>query len=240
MSATAPDLAVTPSRETSSARNARAAELLDQVAHPGEAAVLAVAELRVQLGDRPAELDGVVGADEQVEVAREPLAVREPAAGEHLEAHLVAEARWAQCHIVDLAARAVLRAAGHRELELPRQVGVRAVAGEEPGDRAGHRQRLEHLVAIDAAYLAARHVPCAVTARLDRGEPDLGEATPHLGDRREREPVQLDRLARRQVAEVVAEQRVLRRTLAELARDEPDLARLGGARAPRRGPSRAA
>ena len=42
------------------------------------------------------------------------------------------------------------------------------------------------------------------------------------------EPVQLDRLARREVAEVVAEHRVVRRPRAELLGDEPDRSSLGG------------
>ena len=62
------------------------AELLDEVAHPGQAPVLAVAELAEELGDAPAQLDRLVGADEDVDVGRHPLAVGEPAAGQHVEA----------------------------------------------------------------------------------------------------------------------------------------------------------
>ena len=40
-------------------------ELLDQVAHPGQAPVLPVAELAEDLGDGPADLDSLVGLDEE-------------------------------------------------------------------------------------------------------------------------------------------------------------------------------
>ncbi len=56
------------------------AELLDQVAHAGEPAVLAVAELAEELGDGPGDLDGLVLRHEHVDVRGHPLAVGQAAA----------------------------------------------------------------------------------------------------------------------------------------------------------------
>ncbi len=56
------------------------AELLDEVAHAGLAAVLAVAQLAEELGDGPGGLDGLVLGHEDVDVGGHPLAVGQAAA----------------------------------------------------------------------------------------------------------------------------------------------------------------
>ena len=84
-------------------------ELLGQVAHAGQAAVLAVAELAEELGDAPAQLDRLVGPDEDVDVGRHALAVGEAAADEHVEADgAVGVLGRPQADVVDLDPGAVL------------------------------------------------------------------------------------------------------------------------------------
>ena len=88
------------------------AELLGQVAHAGQAAVLPVAQLAEDLGHAAAQLDRLVGPDEEVDVRRHPLAVGEPAADEHVEPDgAVAVLGRPQADVVDLDPGAVLEAA---------------------------------------------------------------------------------------------------------------------------------
>ena len=98
-------------------------ELLHEVAHPSRAAVLPVAELAEELGDRPRQLDRLIRGDEDVDVARHPRPVGEAAADEQVEAEVaVVEARRPQADVVDLGLGAVVAAAGDAELELAGQV----------------------------------------------------------------------------------------------------------------------
>ena len=116
------------------------AELLRQIAHTGQATVLAVAQFAEELGHAAAELDRLVRTDEDVDVRRHPLAVGETAADEHVEPDRpVALLGRPEADVVDLHAGAVLETSGHRDLELAGQVGVLPVAGEVGGDRLGHR-----------------------------------------------------------------------------------------------------
>ncbi len=115
-------------------------QLLDQVAHPGQAAVLAVPELAEHLRHTSAELDRLIRQDEQVDVRRHPFAVGQAASDEDVEAEgPVRVGRRPQPDVVDLHPGAVLAASGHRDLELARQVGVLAVAREESRDGLGNR-----------------------------------------------------------------------------------------------------
>ena len=157
-------------------------ELLGQVAHAGQAPVLAVAELAEELGDAAAQLDRLVGTDEDVDVGRHPLAVGEAAADEHVEAErAVGVLGRPQADVVDLDPGAVLAAAGDGDLELARQVGVLAVAGEEGRDRLGDRAGVEDLVGVDARHRARADVARRVATRLHGGQPDLPEALPDPG-----------------------------------------------------------
>ena len=107
-------------------------ELLDQVAHAGQAPVLAVAELTEELGDGPGDLDGLVEAHEDVDVGGHALPVGQTPARQQVEAQgAVRGAGGPQADVVDLGLGAVLDAPGDRDLELPGQVGVLAIAGEE-------------------------------------------------------------------------------------------------------------
>ncbi len=60
-------------------------ELLGQVAHAGQAPVLPVAQFAEDLGYPAAELDRLIGPDEDVDIGGHPLPVGEPAADEHVE-----------------------------------------------------------------------------------------------------------------------------------------------------------
>ena len=123
------------------------AEFLGQVAHAGQPAVLTVAQLAEELGHAAAQLDGLVGPDEEVDVRGHPLTVGEAAADEHVEADgAVGPLRRPEADVVDLDPGAVLGAAGDGDLELARQVGVLPVAGEEGGDGLGHGEGVDHLV----------------------------------------------------------------------------------------------
>ena len=133
-----------------------------------------------------------------------------------------------QADVVDLDPGAVLRAAGHGDLELAGQVGVLPVAGEEGRDGLRDRQRLDDLVGVDARHRARAHVAGRVAAGLDRGQPDLPEALPDPGHVGDADPVQLDVLARREVGVAVAEDGAVVGSLGEGVGRHTDLADLGG------------
>ena len=206
-------------------------ELLDQVAHPGQAAVLAVAELAEELGDGPGDLDRLVLGHEHVDVGGHPLAVGQPAAHQEVEPErAVGGPGRPQADVVDLGLGAVLEAARHRDLELAGQVGVLAVAGEEVGDGPGDGQGVEGLVGVDARDRAAQHVAGRVAAGLDGGQADRGEPAPDPGDVLDPQPVDLDGLAGGEVGVAGPEHARLGAvgTLAEGVGDHADLAGLGG------------
>ena len=184
-----------------------------------------------------AHLDRLVGGDEDVDVARHPRPVGEPSADEQVEADgAVVEAGRPQADVVDLGLGAVVAAARDAELELPRQVGVLPVAGEEVRDLASDRRCVEDLVGVDAGDRAAEDVAGRVPARLHRRDPDLLEQGPDLGHVSDPDPVQLDVLAGREVAVAVAPDRMVLRPAGESVDDLTDPARLrwrsSGLRAP--------
>ena len=116
-------------------------QLLHQIAQAAGPAVVAVAQLVEELGDGAADLDRVLGTDEDVDVGGQARPVGEPAADQQVEPdRAVVEPGRDQRQIVDLRLGAILAAAGDAHLELARQVGVLAVAGEEVADR--HRDRV--------------------------------------------------------------------------------------------------
>ena len=127
------------------------AELLDQVAHAGGTTVLAISELTEDLGDRTADLHGLFGKDEDVEVACHPRPVGQPASDQEVEPdRAVGEPCGPHADVVDLGLGTVVPAARDGELELPREVGVLPVASEEVGDLAGDSRCIEDLVRVDA------------------------------------------------------------------------------------------
>ena len=203
-------------------------ELLRQVPHAGQAAVLPIAQFAEELGHAAAELDRLVRADEDVDIRRHPLPVGQAPADEHVETDRpIALLRRPEPDVIDLDPGAVLQAAGHGYFELTGKVGVLPVAGEVGGDRPGHRQRVDDLLGVDARDRARAHVAGRVATGLDGREPDVPEPLPdprHVGDA---DPVQLNVLPGREVGIAVAEDRALVGTLGVGVGRHPDLAHLG-------------
>ena len=203
------------------------AELLDQVPHAGQSPVLAVAELTEGLRDGPAQLDRVFGPNEHVEVRRHPFAVGESAAHQHVEPdRAVVGPGRPQADVVDLDPGAVLPASRHPDLELPGQVRVLPVAGEEVRDVPGHRVGVEHLVGVDPGDRAAGHVSGRVAAGLERRDPDVPQPLPDPRHVLDPDPVDLDVLAGGDVGEAVAEHLAVFGPLRERVGDHADLAEL--------------
>ncbi len=170
----------------------------------------------------------VVHAQDRLDVRqqvlrREPLADRladvrrapQTAADEHLEAHLAAlVVVHPQADVVDRDRGAIVRRARDRDLELARQVRELGMQERVLAQQLAVDARIGELVLRAARVLVRRDVAHAVARRLDRGDADLAE----IGDRVRRlcelDPVVLDVLARREMAEAAV---VLARDVRELA-----------------------
>ncbi len=130
----------------------------------------------------------------------------EPAADAQVEAlGAVGVDRGRERDVVDQAARAVLGAARDRHLVLARQVRVELVVQEVVVDRLGRRVAVDDLVMRQAGHGAADHVARDVAARAGGGQADLVQAPEDLRDVVERDPVDLEALARRAVDHAAAE-----------------------------------
>ena len=148
-----------PTRRSSSSRSASGPIAVDEELQPGLAARLAVllgvAEDRGDAGD---DLGGLLGRDEDVEPAREARAAREAAADAQVEARACRRrgSRAGERDVVDQPARAVLAAAGDRDLVLARQVRVELVVEEVLVDRLGRGVAVDDLVVGDAGQRCSR------------------------------------------------------------------------------------
>ena len=189
------------------------AERVDEELQPRAAALgavlVGVAEDRGDLGDH---LGRLLGRHEDVDGAREARRAGEPAADADVEAaRAVLVDRARQGEVVDEAARAVLAAAGDRDLVLAREVRVELVVEEVGVDRLGRGVAVEDLVVADPGERAADDVAGDVAAGARRRHPDLLEPREDLGDLVEGEPVVLEALAGRAVddpaGEVVGDRR---------------------------------
>ena len=107
--------------------------------------------------------------------------------------------------VVDLVLRAPVRAARDRDLELARQVREPAIAHEVARDVVHDRGRVEELIRRDARERAADDVAPHVAAGLRTREPDPRERVEYLGQVLDLQPVQLQALARRDVARAAPE-----------------------------------
>src|ERR1019366_10426013 len=123
-----------------------------------------------------------------------------------------------------------------RDLELPRQVGVLAVAGEEVRDLPGDRVRVEHLVGVDAGHSAAGHVAVRVAAGLQGGDAHIPEPLPDPRHVLDPDPVHLDVLAGRDIGVAVPEHLAVVGWLGARVGAPADLAALLGAPLPARAP----
>src|SRR5581483_4475691 len=95
-------------------------------------------------------------------------------------------------------------AGGDRDLVLARQVRVVGVSVEERRRLVDDRLRVEELVRAETGDRAAGDVADGVAAAARGGEPRCMEALEDLRQRAELEPVQLDVLARRELAVAAA------------------------------------
>src|SRR5215217_5761675 len=204
-------------------------QLLHQIAQAAGPAVVAVAELVEELRHGAADLDRMLGMNEDVDVRREARSIGEPATDQQVEPDRpVVEPGRDESQIVDLRLGAVLAAAGDAHLELARQIGVLAVTGEEIAD--GHRDwvGVDDLFAVDPGDRAAEHVARRVAAGLNGRDTDRFKLAPDLRHRADPDPVQLDVLPRGQVEVAVAPERVRLRATGVLRgalADEPGLRR---------------
>src|SRR4051812_1097614 len=165
--------------------------------------LVAVAEDRRDvLGD----LGGLLGRDEDVDPAREAGRRRQAAADADVEAgDAVLGDRAGQREVVDQAAGAVLGAARDRDLVLAREVRIELVPEEVLVDGLGGRLAVDELLVPDPRQRAADDVARDVAARAGRGQPDRRQAPEDLRNVVERDPVDLEALARRAVDDPAAE-----------------------------------
>src|SRR5690606_34724325 len=109
---------------------------------------------------------------------------------------------------------AVVRRSRHRDLELARQIRELRMQHRVLPKQLAVDARIRELVPGDAGVLVGRDVAHAVAGRLDRRDLDARELLEDIGNLLELDPVVLDVLARREVAEAAI---VLARDLGELA-----------------------
>ena len=96
--------------------------------------------------------------------------------------------------------RAILECAGHGDLELARQERELGVQRAPLAQDLAVGPRVDDLVGRDAGERIARDVADAVAAGLDAVHVDIGQQVHHVGAARQRNPVELQVLARREVA----------------------------------------
>ena len=123
------------------------------------------------------------------------------AADAHLEAQLAGRvAHDLQADVVPGGRSAVFAAAVDGDLELARQRGELRVKARPLAHDFAERPRIGDLVGGDAGEAVGGDVADAVAAGLDAVHADLGELVHHVGGALERDPVELDVGARREVA----------------------------------------
>ena len=129
-------------------------------------------------------------------MGRAPLA----AADMHLEADLAATLAHVQADIVHADGRAVMAGRRHRDLELARQESEFRVEGGPLADDLAPGARVHHLILRRAGIMVGGGVADAVARGLDGVHLDIGEQVQHVRNVLQRDPVELDVLARRPVA----------------------------------------
>src|SRR5918912_695881 len=183
--------------------------LVNQELEPSPGAVLAKPVLAVEdpqhrLGDL--EVVAAVELDEVVERRPEAGHDRGPAAGSDLDALDSVTHAGEEAEVVDEGDRAVGVAGCERHLELARHRLADLVAHEVADEGGGVRGDVERLVVADAGERVAGDVADGVAARLARRESRPTDLVQDLGRILGRYVVELDVLARRDVA--LAERRV--------------------------------
>ncbi len=122
------------------------------------------------------------------------------AADAHRKAFAPVIAHRDQRDAVYLGRVALMTACGDRDLVLARQVRVLAIAVKKSRRLRNQRRHVENLVRIDARDRTSRDIAHDVAASAHRRQPDSFELLQNLGELVERDVVQLDILARGQLA----------------------------------------
>ncbi len=130
------------------------------------------------------------------DMGRAPLA----AADMHLETDLPAALAHMQADIMHADRRAVMAGRGDGDLELARQEGKFRVECAPLADDLAPGARVHHLVGCGAGKMVGGGVADAVARGLDGVHLDIGEQVQHVGNVFQRDPIELDVLARRPVA----------------------------------------
>ena len=177
------------------------APLVHEELRAGAGALEAVAVVAEDGGQLLGDLDHVVDRSEHAETPSHARGGAESTA----DPHVIAVAELGiddadEADVVDLVLRAVMAAGADRDLELARQIGEAAVADEVRRQLVDDRAGVEELVGRHTGERAADHVPPDVTAGLGARQPDPLERVEDLRDVLDAEPVELQALARRDVA----------------------------------------
>ena len=177
------------------------ADLADDVLEARARLVLAVAHAVEHAHHRLDDRQEALGRHELLERVRVLRRRRQAAADANFEpAFGIANARQ-NGDVVDRALRAVVAAAGERDLELARHRLADRVAQEVARDRLSIGRDVEGRAVAHAGQRARGHVAHRRAARLLGGEADLVELGHHFGGARELHEVELHVLARGDVPE---------------------------------------
>ena len=199
-SASAPSLMLCHSASTSLA-NALGALVVDEDLDARLVDVVAAAVLIVEPQHRLDIAQHVALGQERLDRLGDERRAAKPAADHHFEADLArAVAVQAQAEIVDLDRGAVVLGRGDRDLELARQELKFRMQRQVLAQQLGPDARVFDLVGRNAGPLVGRDVAHAIAAGLHAVQAGLGQVRHGVRQFRELDPVELDVLARGEVA----------------------------------------
>ena len=178
------------------------AQLLDDELHPGLVPVLAVAERIEDLDHGLDRRDQIVHRDELAQDLADAGSGPESAADGHPEADSpVVTANGQQADVVNGGQGAVVAAAGEGDLELSGQALVERIAQQVQCDGFRVRRHVEHLALADSRQVAGGHVAHRVGAGFTGRDADFGEPAHDGAHVLEQGEMELDVLARGNVAD---------------------------------------
>ena len=178
------------------------AQLLDDELHPGLVPVLAVAERIEDLDHGLDRRDQIVHRDELAQDLADAGSGPESAADGHPEADSpVVTASGQQADVVNGGQGAVVAAAGEGDLELSGQALVERIAQQVQCDGFRVRRHVEHLALADSRQVAGGHVAHRVGAGFTGRDADFGEPAHDGAHVLEQGEMELDVLARGNVAD---------------------------------------
>lgn len=180
------------------------AERLDEKLHPVLVLALAIAEAMEDADDGLSDVKDLASGRELVEQVARPTHRCCAAADGNPEPQLRSAVRSAQAgletDVVNRGARVVLRATLEGDLELARERRRQRVPQEIPGQRIGERGDVKELVLGYTSVRAAGDVAHRVPAGFARGDPDVGEELHRQLHVVQLHEMELDVLARGDVA----------------------------------------